>query len=67
MTIEQQIRAAPVTEAPLSLNHFVGHIDNLNELKEVYQHLKEPSAKIDQLTDHGMTKSAYFFDPDRVL
>ena len=28
------------------------------------QRLKEHGATIDHLTDHGMTKSVYFFDPD---
>ncbi len=36
----------------------------MDELKEIYQRLKDDGAEIDHLTDHGMTKSVYFYDPD---
>jgi catechol 2,3-dioxygenase len=56
--------AQPVTEGRLGLNHFAVQVEDMDELKEVYQRLKEHGATIDHLTDHGMTKSVYFFDPD---
>ena len=34
------------------------------ELKEIYQIIKNSGAEIDFLADHGLTKSFYFFDPD---
>ena len=39
-------------------------IENIDELKEVHRRLKSHGAPIDHLTDHGMTKSVYFRDPD---
>ena len=54
----------PVTEGRLGLNHFAVQIEDIDELTEIYQRLKEHGATIDHLTDHGMTQSVYFFDPD---
>ena len=58
---------APEDAAPagdLGLNHFAVQIGDMNELKEIYRRLKDHGARIDHLTDHGMTKSVYFRDPD---
>ena len=58
---------APEDAAPagdLGLNHIAVQIENLDELKEVHRRLKSCGAHIDHLTDHGMTKSVYFRDPD---
>lgn len=58
---------APEDAAPagdLGLNHIAVQIEDLDELKEVYRRLKSCGARIDHLTDHGMTKSVYFRDPD---
>ena len=48
----------------LGLNHIAVQIENMDELKEVHRRLKSCGAPIDHLTDHGMTKSVYFRDPD---
>jgi catechol 2,3-dioxygenase len=56
--------AQPVSEGRLGLNHFAVQIEDVDELQEVYQHLKAHGVPIDRLVDHGMTKSVYFFDPD---
>jgi len=48
----------------LGLNHFAVQIEDMDELKEVHRRLKSDGAQIDHLTDHGMTKSVYFRDPD---
>lgn len=56
--------AAPVAEGRLGLNHFAVQIEDLQELKEVYDRLKAYGVQIDRTTDHGMTGSVYFFDPD---
>ena len=49
----------------LGLNHIALQIEGgEEELKELYQNLKAHGAKIDRLSDHGMTRSVYFFDPD---
>ncbi len=58
---------APEDAAPagdLGLNHIAVQIENIDELKEVHRRLKSCGAHIDHLTDHGMTKSVYFRDPD---
>ena len=57
--------AQPVSGG-LGLNHFAVQISDIDELKEIYQRLKSAGAKIDHLTDHGMTKSVYFQDPDGI-
>ena len=36
----------------------------LDELKQLYQRMKDKGVKIDFTTDHGLSKSVYFFDPD---
>ena len=56
--------AQPVTEGRLGLNHFAVQVEDMDELTEVYHHLKAHGVTIDRLTDHVMTKSVYFFDPD---
>lgn len=58
---------APEDAAPagdLGLNHIAVQIEDIDELKEVHRRLKSHGAHIDHLTDHGMTKSVYFRDPD---
>ena len=56
--------ALPVTEGQLGLNHFAVQIEDMEELKEIYQRLKENDVAIDRTVDHGMTDSVYFSDPD---
>lgn len=48
----------------LGLNHIAVQIEDMDALKEVHRRLKSYGAHIDHLTDHGMTKSVYFRDPD---
>ncbi len=56
--------AMPVTEGQLGLNHFAVQVEDLEALTEVYNTLKDKGATLDRNTDHGMTSSVYFFDPD---
>ena len=39
-------------------------VEDLADLTEVYNQLKESGVNLDHNTDHGMTSSIYFFDPD---
>jgi catechol 2,3-dioxygenase len=48
----------------LGLNHFAVQVEDLVDLTEVYQDLKKSGVNLDRNTDHGMTSSIYFFDPD---
>ena len=56
--------ALPVTEGQLGLNHFAVQVADLDDLTEVYHNLKGQNVHLDRNTDHGMTSSVYFFDPD---
>ncbi len=56
--------AMPVTEGQLGLNHFAVQVEDLEALTEVYNTLKDKGATLDRNTDHGMTSSVYFIDPD---
>jgi len=49
----------------LGLNHIAFQIEGGEmELRELYGRLVQHGAKVDYTTDHGMTHSVYFFDPD---
>ena len=56
--------ALPVTEGQLGLNHYAVQVEGMADLKQAYQEVKEKGVKLDHNTDHGMTSSIYFFDPD---
>lgn len=56
--------ALPVTNGQLGLNHFAVQVADLEELKEVYRNLQGWEVTLDHNTDHGMTSSVYFMDPD---
>ena len=49
----------------LGLNHIAMQIEGgEQELGELYGRLVKTGATIDRTTDHGLTRSVYFFDPD---
>jgi catechol-2,3-dioxygenase len=49
----------------LGLNHIAMQIEGGEaELKQVYGRVVKAGARIDRTTDHGLTRSVYFFDPD---
>ena len=49
----------------LGLNHIAMQIEGGDdELKQLYGQLLKAGARIDRTTDHGLTHSVYFFDPD---
>ena len=56
--------ALPVSNGQLGLNHFAVQVEDLDALKEVYSNLKDREVTLDHNTDHGMTSSVYFMDPD---
>ena len=57
-------------EAPLQqkgqvgLNHMAWMMHSLDDLKEVYQRLKDRNVSIDHVSDHGISVGVYFRDPD---
>ena len=58
------VDAMPVTNGQLGLNHFAVQVADIDDLKEVYENLKDKDVTLDHNTDHGMTSSVYFLDPD---
>jgi catechol-2,3-dioxygenase len=49
----------------LGLNHIAFQIEGGEmELRQLYGRLVQHGARVDHTTDHGMTHSVYFFDPD---
>ncbi len=49
----------------LGLNHIAFQIEGgETELRQLYGRILQHGAQIDYTTDHGMTRSVYFFDPD---
>jgi catechol-2,3-dioxygenase len=49
----------------LGLHHIAFQIDGGDtELRQLYGRLVQHGARIDHTTDHGMTHSVYFFDPE---
>ena len=56
--------ALPVTAGQLGLNHFAVQVEDLADLKEAYEEFQAKGVRLDHNTDHGMTSSIYFFDPD---
>ena len=56
--------ALPVSNGQLGLNHFAVQVEDLDALKDVYSNLKDREVTLDHNTDHGMTSSVYFMDPD---
>jgi catechol 2,3-dioxygenase len=49
----------------LGLNHIAFQIEGgETELRQLYGRLLHHGTKVDYTTDHGMTHSVYFFDPD---
>ncbi|MFQ6030342.1 MAG: VOC family protein [Dehalococcoidia bacterium] len=56
--------ALPVTEGQLGLNHFAVQVANFEDLQEAYREFTEKGVTMHHNTDHGMTSSIYFMDPD---
>jgi catechol 2,3-dioxygenase len=55
----------PLEPNHLGLNHLALELEGGEEqLREFYQRLKAHGVRIDRTTDHVMSRSVYFFDPD---
>jgi catechol 2,3-dioxygenase len=48
----------------VGLNHMAWMMNSLEDLKEMYQRLKDKGVPIEQTTDHGISLGIYFRDPD---
>ena len=56
--------APPVSQGQIGLNHVAIQVEDMETLKAFYQRFKEHNVPLDHLTDHGMTASVYFYDPE---
>ncbi len=61
-------KSDPAAPAPapnaVGLAHIALLVDSLDGVKEWYHHLKANGVSISNATDHGVTRSIYFTDPD---
>jgi catechol 2,3-dioxygenase len=48
----------------VGLNHMAWMMESLDDLKEIYQRIKERNIPIDHVADHGISVGIYFRDPD---
>lgn len=48
----------------VGLNHMAWMMHSLDDLKEIYQRLKDKQIKIERVSDHGISVGIYFCDPD---
>ena len=48
----------------VGLNHMAWMMHSLDDLKELYQRLKDKNIPIDRVSDHGISVGIYFRDPD---
>jgi catechol 2,3-dioxygenase len=56
---------AAVDPDHVGLNHLALEIEGgEDELKALYEHLKAHDVQVDRVTDHVISRSVYFFDPD---
>jgi catechol 2,3-dioxygenase len=51
-------------ERQVGLNHMAWMMSSLEDLKELYQRLKDKNAPIDRVSDHGISIGIYLHDPD---
>ena len=51
-------------ENQVGLNHIAWRMETFEDLKELYQRLKEKGVKIERIGDHGLSLGIYFKDPD---
>jgi catechol-2,3-dioxygenase len=56
--------AAGPQKGQVGLNHMAWMMHSLDDLKEIYQRLKDKDVKIDHVSDHGISVGIYFRDPD---
>ena len=48
----------------VGLNHMAWMMHSLDDLKEIYQRLKDKHVPIARVSDHGISVGIYFHDPD---
>ncbi len=56
--------AASQLQGQVGLNHMAWIMDSLEDLKELYQRIKDRNIPIEHVSDHGISLGIYFRDPD---
>ena len=56
--------AAGPQAGQVGLNHMAWMMHSLEDLKELYQHLKDKKVPIQRVSDHGISIGIYLHDPD---
>lgn len=56
--------APALQKGQVGLNHMAWMMHSLDDLKDMYQRLKEKNVPIDHVSDHGISIGIYFRDPD---
>ena len=56
--------AAGPQRGQVGLNHMAWKMHSLDDLKELYHHLKEKDVAMDRVADHGLSIGIYIHDPD---
>ena len=59
--------ARPAEKGQIGLNHFAFKVESYRALQEAHRRLVDAGAAVDHVTDHGMTRSVYFLDPDGLM
>ena len=55
--------APPQVQGQVGLNHMAWSMGSLEDLKELYQRIKDRNIPIDHVSDHGVSLGIYFRDP----
>ena len=58
--------ARPISQGQIGLNHMAIQVEDMDALKYFYKRFKAHDVTFDHLTEHSMTSSIYFFDPDGI-
>ena len=48
----------------VGLYHFAWEMDSFEDLRQIYEHMKQKNVNIGGIGDHGISMGVYFFDPD---
>jgi catechol 2,3-dioxygenase len=62
--IEVGDEAPDQQKGQVGLNHMAWMMHSIDDLKEIYQRLKDKNIPIDRVSDHGISVGIYFHDPD---
>ena len=56
--------APGLEQGRVGLYHFAWEMDSFEDLKQLYQEMKQKGVNIGGIADHGISMGVYFFDPE---